>query len=372
MRSRAIWDCLIVGAGPAGLGVAAALRQLGLTRYTILDRHEVGGSFLRWPKEMRLITPSFPTNSIGMLDLNSIAIGTSPGFSLRTEHPTGIQYAVYLQALAEHYEFPVQTGIDVEQVVADGELFRVQTSAGEMRTRTVVWAAGEFQYPRLRSFPGAEHCLHNSLVRSFAKLPGRERIVIGGYESGLDAAVHLAATGKRVRVVDRQSVWDSDQSDPSVVLSPFTHERLRDARQSRRLDLIGAFPVARVERGAWQYRVIDSAGRVLKTGNPPIVATGFEGSLRLVRDLFEAREDGLPLLSADDESTIYPGLFLAGPAVRHEQHVFCFIYKFRQRFAVVARAIGQRLGIETEALETYRQWGMFLDDLSCCGQECVC
>jgi putative flavoprotein involved in K+ transport len=372
MRSRAIWDCLIVGAGPAGLGVAAALQQLGLTRYKILDRHEVGGSFLRWPKEMRLITPSFPSNSIGMLDLNSVAIGTSPGFSLRTEHPTGFQYAAYLQALAEHFEFPVQPGVDVEQVTADGELFRVQTSAGEMRSRSLVWAAGEFQYPRVRPFPGSEHCVHNSQVRSWGKLSGRDRIVIGGYESGLDAAVHLTAAGKRVRVVDRNAIWDSEQSDPSVVLSPFTHERLRDARQSRRLNLLGEFAVARVEKGTWQYRVIDSRERVLKTGSPPILATGFEGSLRLVQELFELRDDGFPLLNSEDESTIAPGLFLAGPAVRHEQHVFCFIYKFRQRFAVVARAIGQRLGIETESLETYRQWGMFLDDLSCCGQECVC
>ena len=23
-------------------------------------------------------------------------------------------------------------------------------------------------------------------------------------------------------------------------------------------------------------------------------------------------------------------------------------------------------------LETYRQWSMYLDDLSCCGKECVC
>jgi len=110
----------------------------------------------------------------------------------------------------------------------------------------------------------------------------------------------------------------------------------------------------------------------IKTLTPPILATGFEGSLRLVRKHFELREDGFPLLTDEDESTAAPGLFLAGPAVRHDKHVFCFIYKFRQRFAVVARAIGQRLGLDTSALDTYRQWGMFLDDLSCCGQECVC
>ena len=70
--------------------------------------------------------------------------------------------------------------------------------------------------------------------------------------------------------------------------------------------------------------------------------------------------------------TIMPGLFLCGPAVRHDNHVFCFIFKYRQRFAVVAKAIATSLGLPAEGLEMYRSWGMYLDDLSCCGEECVC
>ena len=91
-----------------------------------------------------------------------------------------------------------------------------------------------------------------------------------------------------------------------------------------------------------------------------------------MHNLFEPREDGYPLLSDDDESTITPGLFLCGPAVRHSNHVFCFIFKYRQRFAVVAKAIATSLELPAEYLEAYRDWGMYLDDLSCCGEECVC
>ena len=92
----------------------------------------------------------------------------------------------------------------------------------------------------------------------------------------------------------------------------------------------------------------------------------------MVAELFEAREDGYPLLNENDESTISPGLFLCGPAVRHENLIFCFIYKYRQRFAVVAKAIANSLDLPAEGLETYRAFGMYLDDLSCCGKECVC
>ncbi|MGB4778093.1 hypothetical protein [Microbacterium sp.] len=82
--------------------------------------------------------------------------------------------------------------------------------------------------------------------------------------------------------------------------------------------------------------------------------------------------DGWPELDEDDQSTIAPGLFLSGPTVRHEGLKFCFIYKFRQRFAHIARVIGERAGKDTGALEAWRAAGMLTDDFSCCAVECSC
>ena len=44
----------------------------------------------------------------GMLDLNSIAIGVSPAFSLHVEHPTGGEYASHLRGVAKFFELPIQ------------------------------------------------------------------------------------------------------------------------------------------------------------------------------------------------------------------------------------------------------------------------
>ena len=76
------YDVVIVGAGAAGIGCAVALRDLGLERFVILERHEIGASFARWPEEMRFITPSFTSNGFGLLDLNAVALNTSPAFTL--------------------------------------------------------------------------------------------------------------------------------------------------------------------------------------------------------------------------------------------------------------------------------------------------
>ncbi|MEM7585020.1 MAG: NAD(P)/FAD-dependent oxidoreductase [Acidobacteriota bacterium] len=366
-----LFDVIVVGGGAAGVGVSVALLHAGIDNFMILERHEVGASFASWPAETRFITPSFPTNSVGMLDLNSVVVGASPAYTLEVEHPTGKQYAAFLGLIAEHFELPVVEGADVKRIVRKGDEFKIKTAKGDLRARHVIWAAGDFQYPQVDGFIGSSLCRHTATIASYADLEGDDFIVIGGYESGVDVAYHLAERGKTVRLFDKGSPWSSESSDPSVALSTFSLERLRRPVFAEHVELFPEMPIAAVNRSDSGYEVVTVAGRGFDTPVPPLLAGGFKGSHALVADLFEARDDGFPLLNEHDESTRVPGLFLCGAAVRHDNHIFCFIYKYRQRFAVVAKAIATSLGLPAEELENYRMWGMYLDDLSCCGQECL-
>jgi cation diffusion facilitator CzcD-associated flavoprotein CzcO len=368
------FDALIVGAGAAGVGCGLVLQHLGVRDFTVLERRRIGASFARWPREMRFITPSFTGHAFGQLDLNAIAPYTSPAFTLRTEHPTGAEYALYLQGVADHFGLPVMTGVDVKGVARnDDGTFTLDTSKGYVDTRFLIWAAGEFQYPRRAPFKGAEHGIHNSRITRWQALTGKEFVVIGGYESGIDAAIHLSNLGKRVRVLERSDVWRDPGHDPSVALSPFTQDRLRAALQDKRITLTSGVEVRAIEKNGRGFVVRGAKPRQQwQTDAPPVLATGFIGSTRLIHKLFAWREGSLPELTEQDESTIAPGLFLAGPAVRQRNVIFCFIYKFRQRFAIIAQQIGQRLGLDTTPLELYRQHEMFLDDLACCEDECRC
>ena len=216
------FDVVVVGAGAAGVGLGVMLRHLGIENLVILDRADVGASFLRWPRETRFITPSFNSNQFGLLDLNTISPHTSPAFSLDAEHPTGAEYAGYLQGVAEYYDLPVETGVDVLSVAtgARHKGFGVATSRGDVCARFVVWAGGEMQYPRTNGFGGAELCLHNSNVTSWDDLGGDERCIIGGSESGVDAAVALAAAGRRAVVFDRDEPWERTGPDPQPTPGP--------------------------------------------------------------------------------------------------------------------------------------------------------
>ncbi|MEM7066579.1 MAG: NAD(P)/FAD-dependent oxidoreductase [Cyanobacteria bacterium P01_B01_bin.77] len=365
------YDVVIVGAGAAGIGCGVVLKELGLERFTILERHQVGASFSRWPKEMSFITPSFPSHGFGLLDLNAVTLKTSPAIAFRQEHVSGEQYAIYLQTVADHFELSIQTEVDVQSVdpLPQGG-FTLRTSNGEISTQFVIWAAGEFQYPKLNPFPGAEHCLHNSQIRTWTDLEGDEFIIIGGYESGMDAAANLIALGKKVGVLDRSDAWVNPDSDPSISLSPYTLQRLKFVYRTGRLDLVGNAPIEEVKPIPGGYAVYSEYQKWM-TAHPPILCTGFDTGLKQISPLFDWSK-GYAALTENDESTLTPGLFVSGPSVRHGDLIFCFIYKFRQRFAVIAHAIAQRLNLDPTPLEAYRQAGLFLDDLSCCDNDCIC
>ena len=366
------YNTIIVGAGTAGIGVTIALQHAGVEDYLLVDRAEVGSSFAAWPAETRFITPSFPSNSIGMLDLNSIAIGVSPAYNMRVEHPTGAEYAEHLQNLVNYFELSTLTQTNITSIEKNGDVFHLKTDTMTLVATNVIWAAGEYQYPSQNAFTGSELGRHNSTVAKYGDLEGDDFLIIGGYESGIDAAYHLAKSGKKVKVFDINCPWGDESSDPSIALSTFSYERMLHPSFEENVELFSETTIKSITFDNDTYELTTEDGSSFKSKVQPLMASGFEGGHKFVDHLFEQREDGFPLLTERDESTIVPGMFLCGPAVRHEREVFCFIYKYRQRFGIVAEAIASSLDIPTEEfIKAYRGWGMYLDDLSCCGQECL-
>jgi hypothetical protein len=243
------------------------------------------------------------------------------------------------------------------------------------------------------------------------------------YESGADAAINLAKAGKQATVLASTASWNVQTPDPSTELAPYTAERLRQVTApgfSPRPKLLAPLRVLRVERAAaggfnvvatwkapesfelsaWKLRKplmgyaeafgtadegtpagAEGIELVVHTAHPPVLCTGFVGSVAAsARHLFKLADEtdgakgclaGAPMLTREDESTTVPGVFLVGPTVSHGDLSFCFIYKFRQRFGVVANAICRGLGRDTRsAVEECRKTNMYLDDFECCKGHC--
>jgi len=366
-------DVAIVGAGPAGLGCALALREVGVERLAIFESEGVGASFSRWPEEMRLITPSFHSNPFYATDLNAISPRTSPGDLFGREHLSGKQYAAYLAAFVDHYKLPVREETPVRELSECERGFALEAGGERITARFVVWATGEFSFPDLDPFPGAELCRVASMVSSWTKVSGEDFVVIGGYESGMDAAYHLASRGCKVQVASRGEPWNEQDPDPSVSLSPHTLERISSVTRALpdSIELHGNCDVVEVTREADSYQVFTLDGRSFVSKQPPILATGFDSGIkRQIASFFEWR-GGRPLFTEVDSSTLYPGLFYSGPSLVHRGSKFCFIYKFRARFGVIAQEIGTRMNLDTSALSDWERRGFLIEDLECC-VDCKC
>ena len=178
-------NVLIVGAGPAGLGVAMALREKGVEGVRIVDCKGIGTAFLAWPLETRFISPSFPGHAYGCVDLNAIDPNFSPAEMLGVEHPSGVQYADYLRQIVAQNELTVEAPVCVSEVRPRGEVWDVETTKGTMQSRVVVWATGEFCTPRTAGIPGLESCIHYSEVETWQDMVGKHFLILGGGESGI-------------------------------------------------------------------------------------------------------------------------------------------------------------------------------------------
>ena len=369
-------DVLIVGAGPAGIGMALALSKVPGLAFGVLESGRIGESMRRWPAQTRLITPSFNSNPFGLADLNAVDEFSSPALFAGVEHLSGSQYADYLNAVAESYELPVGCDCRVLDVRCDPNgAFQLATEKGDLHARFLIWAAGEYQFPDLDPFPGARKCLHYAQIEDWRSLDGEFRTVVGGFESGVDAAVNLLKLGHRVRLLARRRTWDlPDVNDPSRVLSPYTRERLAEFEQTGKLEIVfGAEVVEVCDTETGGFRVEAADGRTWVCDQRPVLGTGFlkGGGAQQIEELWEWDGAGHVSLTEQDESTVTPGLFLVGPQVRQDQRIYCFIYKFRQRFSRIALELAQRLELDDFGLAVPGgAWGPFGNDECCEGCEC--
>lgn len=185
---------LVIGAGSAGLAVAAQLGQRGVPA-EILERSDVVASAWRLRYErLRLNTGKWQSSLSG----DRLPAGT-PMF------PTRDQFVDYLESYVRRHDLLIRFGVVVDRIDRCGDNLRVRTSAGDLTARHVIVATGQQHTPRLPEWPGMHHyqgrLLHSSQYLNATSFRGADVLVVGAGSSGLDIATDLAQGGAaRVRV----------------------------------------------------------------------------------------------------------------------------------------------------------------------------
>ncbi|MGQ7830149.1 flavin-containing monooxygenase [Altererythrobacter sp. Z27] len=183
-------DCLIIGAGQAGLAMSQCLTAGGI-EHVVLERGRIGERWRseRWPS-LRLLTPGWMTRMPG-----GALAQKSDGFL------TSSDLVERLETYAATHEVPLQDGTEVLAVEPMGDRFRIVTSSGTWIARALVVATGACDRPRIPAWSlGLDHRIHRiapSQYRGADQLPDGGVLVVGGSATGVQLAREAAASGRR-------------------------------------------------------------------------------------------------------------------------------------------------------------------------------
>ncbi len=182
----------IIGAGPAGLCAAIALKARGIPFEIVDAGHGVGGI---WDID-RPETPMYEAAHF----ISSRSQSGFPGFPMPDDYPDyprHDQILRYIRAYADHHGLTdrVETRTVVTRASPAGDRWQVALASGESREWSgVIVATGTTWHPNLPRVPGTFDGaqLHAFSFRSPEIFRGKRVLIVGGGNSGADIACEAA------------------------------------------------------------------------------------------------------------------------------------------------------------------------------------
>lgn len=183
-------ETIIVGAGPAGLACAAALRAHGRAALVLEREDRVAASWHRHYDRLHLHTHKMHSGLPGM-----------PMPRRFPKYPSRLEVIEYLDEYARFNDIDIRFGARVT-AIRKADSWAVETSGGIFHASNVVVATGRSNAPAIPRWEGQERftgkLLHSSEFRNAADL-GAERVLVVGFgNSAGEIALECAEAGLHV------------------------------------------------------------------------------------------------------------------------------------------------------------------------------
>lgn len=194
----------IVGAGPAGIAAALALKDRGI-RSLVLDSAETVASSWRVRYDRLRLNTCRPFSH---LPDRPFPKGT-PMF------PTRDQLIAHVERHAAEAGFDLRLGTEVSEIQRENYRWALETASGRVEAPQLVVATGLQHVPDMPAWPGRDdfegELLHAAGYRSPEPFRGRSVLVVGTGSSGMEIAHDLADRGAA-------EVRMSVRTPPNIVL----------------------------------------------------------------------------------------------------------------------------------------------------------
>lgn len=215
-------EVAIVGGGPIGLEMHAALRARGV-ECLHFEAGQIGATMGWWAPGTRYFSSP-----------ERLGLGGVPLITLDQSKATREEYLAYLRGFAQQFRLPVRTYERVERIerIDDGFLLRTARSVHgvggpeelerarrddappaqwEHRARRVVLAIGDMHQPRTLGVPGEDLPHVSHFLDDPHKYYGRRLLIVGGKNSAAEAAIRCWRAGAEVAISYRRDEFDPDR-----------------------------------------------------------------------------------------------------------------------------------------------------------------
>jgi cation diffusion facilitator CzcD-associated flavoprotein CzcO len=291
-------NVVVVGAGPAGIASALALKDAGLSALVLDQADQVASSWRSRYDSLRLNT----WRRFSQLPSRAYPRGT-PTF------PSRDQLIEHIERHAGEEGMELRLGTRVERIEREDGGWVVRTDAGELRAPQVIVATGLDQTPIVPDWPGREayggELLHSADYRNPSSFVGRRVLVVGPGSSGMEIAHELAEGGAA-------KVWLAVRTPPNILLrqgpGPVPGDLIatwlyrlpigiadRIARFGARMDVgdLGEYGLAEPERGVFaDLHTRDKVPAIVDAG---VVEAIKEGLIEVVAAVTSLDSSGVEL-----------------------------------------------------------------------------
>jgi cation diffusion facilitator CzcD-associated flavoprotein CzcO len=192
-------DAIVVGAGPAGLATAAALKARGRDAVILEKSDAIASVWRRHYDRLHLHTDRARSGLPGL-----------PMPKAYGRYPSRAQVIEYLEAYAANFTLKPVFKAAVSAIRRDGGLWRAEAGAETRVAPIVVVATGLADFPYWPSWPGMQDFVgpifHSSLYRNPAPFAAKRVLIVGYGNSGAEIALDLSEAGVDVALAVRGPV----------------------------------------------------------------------------------------------------------------------------------------------------------------------